>query len=90
MRNIKFTKNGKYYKQVTKETARKLFNKGKTLLIAPSYYNCLTGGAGLDFELNKNNFDRYKPDDFDACIDHYAALNCGGAVGKYVVYYVEV
>ena len=71
-------------KKIRKNTARKLFNSGETLIITPC--KCAPGGVWLTgFKICKNDFDYC---DFDALINEFEYYNCNSELGKYTAFYI--
>lgn len=71
--------------KIRKNTARKLFNSGKELLIMPC--KCAPGAAWLmGFTICKNNFEYC---DFDSLINEFEYYNCNSECGKYTAYYIK-
>ena len=71
--------------KIRKNTARKLFNEGRELIIIPC--NCSPNGAWLTgFRICKNYLEN---SDFDRLINEFEYYNCNGELGRYTHYYLE-
>ena len=71
--------------KIRKNTARKLFNEGRELVIIPS--NCSPNGAWVKgYRICKNNLEN---SDFDRLINEFEYYNCNGELGRYTHYYIE-
>ena len=74
--------NGKW-RRVSKPMARKLFDMGKKLILAPCKANPLSPW-GIGVTISK------KDESFDKVCNSFEYYNCGGELGKYAAFYVEV
>ena len=71
--------------KIRKDTARKLFNDGKELIIIPC--KCAPGGMWLTgFRICKNNLENA---DFDRLINEFEYYNCNAELGRYTSFYIE-
>lgn len=72
-------------KKIRKNTARKLFNEGRELIITPC--KCNPHGAWLTgFTICKNTLEN---SDFDRLINEFEYYNCNSELGKYTAFYTE-
>ena len=73
-------------KRVSKKSARKLFDKGNTLLLVPCKIrpdNMF--GIGVYVNANADTFG----DDFDKVVHYFEYYNCNSETGLYTSYYVK-
>lgn len=71
-------------KKIRKNTARKLYNMGKSILILPC--KCHPGAMWLHgFEIRKTD----PKNDFDRLINEFEYYNCNAETGTYTAYYAE-
>ena len=77
----KYTKNGKTYRQIRKDTARKLFAAGKEIALLQcnaspfSHWNTF-------FIMNPSEVN------FDSCVNSYEWYNCNKDLGKYANFFI--
>lgn len=82
MYNFEFSKNGKVYKKVDKRVARKLFDAGGVVHLAPCKANPRVDWVGL-ISVSKELAG------FDTVINEFEYYNCNTELGKRAAYYVE-
>ena len=71
-------------KKIRKNTARKLYNMGKSIIILPC--KCRPGSMWLHgFEIKKTA----PQNDFDRLINEFEYYNCNAETGRYTAYYAE-
>lgn len=87
-----YTKNGKTYRQIKKDTARKLFAAGKEIALlqckANPFYifnDFITISPELPFgSLENFTFEKQ----FDSCVNSFEWYNCNSELGKYANFFV--
>lgn len=82
MYNFEFIKDGKAYKKVDKRVARKLFDAGGVVYLAPCKANPCSPWFGL-IDIRKESAA------FDTVINEFEYYNCNTEMGKRAAYYVE-
>lgn len=82
MYNFEFSKNGKVYKKVDKRVARKEFDAGGVVYLAPCKANPRADWVGL-ISIYKESAS------FDTAINEFEYYNCNTEMGKRAAYYVE-
>nr|DAG02237.1 MAG TPA: hypothetical protein [Siphoviridae sp. ctmqu18]DAI46367.1 MAG TPA: hypothetical protein [Caudoviricetes sp.] len=82
MYNLEFIKDGKEYKKVDKRVARKLFDAGGVVYLAPCKANPCSDWVGL-IDIRKESAA------FDTVINKFEYYNCNTELGKRAAYYVE-
>lgn len=80
------------YERVSKQAARRLFNKGFNITIAPC--NCFPGHSwGIAFTTNCYEYSfgdkGYSRTMFDKLTDNFTYYNCNSELGRYPAYYVD-
>lgn len=80
------------YKRVSKRTARKLYDEGKTIRILP--VKVYVDNNMFALEINKNDKFEVEPLDwelkFDSRVNHFEYYNCNyNETGKYSAFYVR-
>lgn len=87
MRNLEFT--GIYFgetvtlKQVSKPSAKKLFNEGKSIFIQTSKFHPL-GVCSQALQMDN------KESTFEEIVNSFKYYNCSNEAGKYVTFYLRV
>lgn len=82
MLNIELLSGDKIYKRVNKRVARKLFNAGGVVYLAPCKANPCSDWVGL-IDIRKESAA------FDTVINEFEYYNCNFEMGKRAAYYVE-
>ena len=82
MYNFEFIKDGKVYKKVDKRVARKLFDAGGVVYLAPCKATPWSYWSGL-ISIYKESAG------FDTVINEFEYYNCNTELGKRAAYYVE-
>lgn len=82
MRHLTFTQGGRVYRQISKPTARKLYESGKPVVLYPSNMNPMSAW-GAPFELTKAGTGRT----FEALVNEFTYYNCTWATGYRVTFY---
>lgn len=82
MYNFEFSKNGKVYKKVDKRVARKEFDTGGVVYLAPCKANPRADWVGL-ISIYKESASFY------TAINEFEYYNCNTEMGKRAAYYVE-
>lgn len=82
MLNIKLLSGDKIYKRVDKRVARKLFDAGGVVYLAPCKANPRADWVGL-ISIRKESAG------FDTVINEFEYYNCNFEMGKRAAYYVE-
>ena len=86
MNNQTYSKDGKQYKRITKTTAKKLFNAGKTIALLPCKANPLSIWFSF-YPLNKNSVEHYTDKSFDLFVNNFEYYNCNNQTGRYTAFY---
>lgn len=77
-----YTLNGKTYKQIRKDTARKLYTQGQEIALL----QCKTNPFSF-----WNNFYTMTPgEQFESIVNAYEYYNCNGELGQYANFYTVV
>ncbi len=79
------------YIRISKIKAKKLYNQGKTICIAPVNANMYYVLCNLYTYINKNDLKSkygYTPH-FDTLINEYTFYNCNNELGTYLKYFVN-
>ena len=84
-----FKSQGTTYKRITKPHARKLFNQGKLLCIAPVNANMYYNLCNLYIFINKYDYDNNEILDFDKAINVFEYYNCNSELGHYTKFFVN-
>lgn len=74
----------KQMKQITKVTARKLYNEGKEFWITACNMRPQTG-----ILIGSTSFERLADIPFDTMVNSFTYYNCDNERGRYPAYYVE-
>ena len=82
MYNFEFSKNGKAYKKVDKRVARKLFDAGGVVYLAPCKANPCSYWVYMISVCKESA-------GFDTVINEFEYYNCNTELGKRAAYYVE-
>ncbi len=85
MISISFTHNGTTYHRITKDIARKAYNAGKTVLLAPCKMNPTS--PWIDAYKCYINSSREMPD-FDSFINSFEYYSCNNHTGRYAAFYI--
>ena len=84
-----FKSQGTTYKRITKPHARKLFNQGKLICIAPVNANMYYALCNLYAFINNYDFDMNETLDFDKVVNEYEYYNCNSELGYYSKFFVN-
>lgn len=82
------------YRRVTKPTARRLYNSGKTIRLCPVKCNPCNEYYPMSLDVNKDDKFEVEPFDwelkFDTRVNRFEYYNCQYAqLGKYAAFYVK-
>ena len=82
MRHIKYTQGGKTYRQISKPTARKLYEAGGVVYLSPSKMNpASVWGAPFETSRERSGLD------FETLENLFTASNCSWSTGYRVAFY---
>lgn len=83
-----YNKNGKIYRQVRKDTARKLFTTGKEIALLQC--NASPFYIFNDFFIisSENIPENLRTEQFDTCVNSYEWYNCNKDLGKYANFFI--
>jgi hypothetical protein len=82
MRNLRFKDSaGRYWKQVSKPTAKKLYNSGTKIHLCPVNFKPF-GPWSIGAEVDNHYFTP-----FDQIVNSFEFYNCNGEAGKYTTFY---
>jgi len=86
MREYKTTYNGKRYRRIRKDVARRKFKEGETIHLLASNLRFGSMFWHTGWPIGKNHL---YPNDFDSHVRDYVWYNCDNESGYYPSYYIE-